>query len=186
MKIDGNNLFQNTNNLKSTTKVKNSGNFKEELELIHGLEETEDIKVEYDKNDLDKNAFLHLLTTQLANQDPLNPMDDREFIAQLAQFSSLEQMNNLNVKMQDLVDAVDFLTLQYIDGNVIVANEIYKIKRGLEEYLGIDFDKLIEDEIKNPDKETEVEEDKEIEIEEIENETLDLESRMNSYRINKP
>ncbi|MCL2572967.1 MAG: hypothetical protein FWE34_00265 [Defluviitaleaceae bacterium] len=47
-------------------------------------------------NDLDRNAFLNLLVTQLRHQDPLNPMDDREFIAQLAQFSSLEQMQNLN------------------------------------------------------------------------------------------
>jgi hypothetical protein len=48
-------------------------------------------------NDLDRNAFLNLLVTQLRHQDPMNPMDDREFIAQLAQFSSLEQMQNLNV-----------------------------------------------------------------------------------------
>jgi hypothetical protein len=47
-------------------------------------------------NDLDRNAFLNLLVTQLRHQDPMNPMDDREFIAQLAQFSSLEQMQNLN------------------------------------------------------------------------------------------
>lgn len=46
--------------------------------------------------DLDKDAFLRLLTTQLGNQDPLNPTEDREFIAQMAQFSSLEQMQNLN------------------------------------------------------------------------------------------
>ena len=47
-------------------------------------------------NDLDRNAFLNLLITQLRHQDPLNPMDDREFVAQLAQFSALEQMQNLN------------------------------------------------------------------------------------------
>ena len=47
-------------------------------------------------NDLDRNAFLNLLMTQLRYQDPLNPMDDREFIAQMAQFSSLEQMQQLN------------------------------------------------------------------------------------------
>ena len=44
---------------------------------------------------LGKDAFLELLVTQLQNQDPLNPMDDKEFIAQLAQFSSLEQMSNV-------------------------------------------------------------------------------------------
>ena len=66
-------------------------------ELIYkfGAKDNEASKNEK-KNNLDKDAFLRLLTTQLANQDPLNPIEDREFIAQLAQFSSLEQMQNLN------------------------------------------------------------------------------------------
>ncbi|BCB96467.1 hypothetical protein JZK55_13890 [Dissulfurispira thermophila] len=50
--------------------------------------------------DLDKNAFLNLLIAQLKNQDPLNPMKDQEFIAQLATFSSLEQMGNMNKNME--------------------------------------------------------------------------------------
>ncbi len=45
---------------------------------------------------LDRDAFLKLLITQLRNQDPLSPMEDKEFIAQLAQFSSLEQMQAVN------------------------------------------------------------------------------------------
>lgn len=45
---------------------------------------------------LGKNDFLQLLVTQLKNQDPLNPMDDKEFVAQMAQFSALEQMQNMN------------------------------------------------------------------------------------------
>ncbi len=48
------------------------------------------------RGELDKDAFLKLLIVQMRYQDPLNPMDDKEFVAQLAQFSALEQMNNLN------------------------------------------------------------------------------------------
>lgn len=50
-------------------------------------------------NDLDKNAFLNLLVTQMRYQDPLNPTQDKEFLAQMAQFSSLEQMQNLNTSV---------------------------------------------------------------------------------------
>lgn len=50
-------------------------------------------------SDLDKDAFLRLLVTQLQYQDPLDPMDNTEFVSQMAQFSALEQMQNLNTTM---------------------------------------------------------------------------------------
>ena len=49
---------------------------------------------------LDKDDFMNLLITQLQNQDPLNPTDSTEFTAQLAQFSSLEQLSNVNQNIQ--------------------------------------------------------------------------------------
>lgn len=52
---------------------------------------------------LGKNEFLQLLTTQMRYQDPLNPTNDREFIAQLAQFSSLEQSQNINSSVQQMM-----------------------------------------------------------------------------------
>lgn len=46
-----------------------------------------------------KDEFLKLLVAQLRNQDPLNPMDGQEFAAQLAQFSSVEQLMAMNVRL---------------------------------------------------------------------------------------
>jgi flagellar basal-body rod modification protein FlgD len=52
------------------------------------------------ENTLGKEAFLNLLVTQLKYQDPLNPMENTEFVAQLSQFSSLEQLWNVNENLQ--------------------------------------------------------------------------------------
>lgn len=91
------------------------------------------------KNDLDKDAFLRLLTTQLANQDPLNPMEDKEFIAQLAQFSSLEQMQNLNKnlteKSEEMLELLDLMNLNQIQANVEILKEITNIRKAMEAYM---------------------------------------------------
>jgi len=58
---------------------------------------------------LGRNAFLNLLVTQLQNQDPLEPQADGEFLAQLAQFSSLEQLQHIQdelVAMRMLMQGV--------------------------------------------------------------------------------
>ena len=50
-----------------------------------------------------KDDFMQLLIAQLKNQDPMKPMDDKEFITQLAQFSSLEATEKLNTQLEDLL-----------------------------------------------------------------------------------
>ncbi|HZJ58028.1 MAG TPA: flagellar hook capping FlgD N-terminal domain-containing protein [Clostridia bacterium] len=52
------------------------------------------------KTQLGKDEFLKILIIQLQNQDPLNPMEDKDFIAQMAQFSTLEQIQNLGKDFQ--------------------------------------------------------------------------------------
>ncbi|WP_243663294.1 flagellar hook assembly protein FlgD [Rhodothermus marinus] len=55
--------------------------------------------------ELDKEAFLRLLVTQLRYQDPINPLDSREFAAQLAQFSTVEQLIGINETLAAQSDA---------------------------------------------------------------------------------
>lgn len=57
------------------------------------------------RSGLGKNDFLNLLVTQLRYQDPLSPMDNTQFISQMAQFSSLESMNNVEKAVNNLNDS---------------------------------------------------------------------------------
>src|SRR5512141_1215692 len=82
---------------------------------------------------LGKDDFLQLLVTKLQHQDPLNPQDDADYIAQLAQFSSLEQMNNI----ADGISASnqwDFLQMQSLN-NAMASGLIGKEVRA--EYNGV-------------------------------------------------
>mgnify|MGYP001089843177 FL=1 len=71
---------------------------------------------------LDKDAFMLLLVTQFKYQEPLNPMEDKEFIAQLSQFSSLEQLMNLNESMTGLTDATN--SQQMINATSFIGKEV--------------------------------------------------------------
>lgn len=78
-----------------------------------------------DNSALGKDDFLNLLVTQLQYQDPLDPMDDTEFIAQMAQFSSLEQMQNISLST-DQAKAHDMI------GNYAYATTINSITGAYE------------------------------------------------------
>ncbi|HAU68516.1 MAG TPA: hypothetical protein DCW52_08980 [Gammaproteobacteria bacterium] len=59
-----------------------------------------------EQDDLGRDAFLTLLTTQLNNQDPLDPMDNEAFVAQLAQFSSVEGIKGMQSSLEDMVSGM--------------------------------------------------------------------------------
>ena len=65
-----------------------------------GNSNTANVSTAKSNQSLGKDDFLKLLVTQLQSQDPLNPMDDKEFIAQMAQFTSLEQMQKFSLNME--------------------------------------------------------------------------------------
>jgi flagellar basal-body rod modification protein FlgD len=73
---------------------------------------------------VNKDDFLKLLIAQMKNQDPLNPMDGTQYVAELAQFSSLEQLQNMNDNMTSSINANYTLT-QSIN-NTLAANLIGK------------------------------------------------------------
>jgi flagellar hook assembly protein FlgD len=71
----------------------------EQLEKLNKIEKDETNNKRIANQELDKDAFLTLMTTQLKYQNPLEPMDNKEMVAQMAQFSSVEQLNNLAAAM---------------------------------------------------------------------------------------
>ncbi len=84
-----------------------------------------------------KDAFLTLLVTQLQNQDPMNPSDSTEFTSQLAQFSELEGIENVNANLEDLktlqTNQSYSQAVSYIGKNVLASGNTVFINSGVPE-----------------------------------------------------
>jgi flagellar basal-body rod modification protein FlgD len=74
-------------------------------------------------NELGKNEFLKLLVAQLENQDPTNPQDNGEFVAQLAQFSSLEETQKMSTSFANFTTA--FQSTQHLQATSLVGRPVH-------------------------------------------------------------
>ena len=90
------------------------------------------------KQQMGKDEFLTLLIAQLSHQDPTNPMDNTEFVAQMAQFSSLEQMHNMSNGFEKIAsvmhnnDAISTIgkTVEIEMGTDKITGVVEKVVRG--------------------------------------------------------
>jgi flagellar basal-body rod modification protein FlgD len=97
------------------------------------------------KTTLDRDDFLKILITQLQHQDPSAPLQDKEFIAQMAQFSSLEQMTNMSqgfTKLSGLLassEASSFLgkTVSIAQGDTTITGKVTEVIRGDSPLVGV-------------------------------------------------
>jgi flagellar basal-body rod modification protein FlgD len=88
--------------------------------MVDGIGTTTNNNVEYatqSNSEMDKDAFLKLMIAQLQNQDPLEPLDGTDYSAQLAQFSSLEQLQNINDNLNMSLDA-NYLLSQSVNNTM--------------------------------------------------------------------
>ncbi|MHC4377414.1 MAG: flagellar hook assembly protein FlgD [Planctomycetota bacterium] len=76
--------------------------------------------------ELDKDAFMQLLVAQMQNQDPLEPQSNEEFVAQLANFSTLEQMElmNANLETMAVLDQSNALLSQLSESSNLIGKEV--------------------------------------------------------------
>ena len=75
------------------------------------------------KNTLDQNDFLRLLVTKMSSQDPMNPQGDSEFIAQMAQFSALEQSKSMTADIALLKAQQEVSTANGLIGRNVTITE---------------------------------------------------------------
>lgn len=92
---------------------------------------------------LDKDDFLQMLVAQLQSQDPLNPMDATGFTAQLAQFSSLEQLHNVNSTLEGLVTSQSIMqnsqAIQFIGKTISALGNTIAVKDGVSSPIQVDL-----------------------------------------------
>jgi flagellar basal-body rod modification protein FlgD len=95
---------------------------------------------------LGKDDFLKILLTQLTHQDPTKPLEDREFVAQMAQFSTLEQMSNMNGEIAKVLAVLARSQAVALLGKTVeILNGTQTITGTVDEVAGNEFPQILVD-----------------------------------------
>ncbi len=96
------------------------------------------------KTTMGKNDFLKILMTQLTHQDPTEPMDDKDFIGQMAQFSTLEQITNLNEGISKVLSIISRSQAFALIGKMVeIETNNGKVSGIVEEVTGGEFPQVL-------------------------------------------
>ena len=127
---------------KNTPSKKNLG---ERLNELAGREKESRFVDRKKHNKLGQDGFLKLLSHQLTNQDPMEPMDQKRFAADLAQFSQLEQLTNINTKMnktsENLPMQNKFYGASFVGKHILTDGATVNYKEGNQPSLAFHLDK---------------------------------------------
>ena len=95
-----------------------------------GVKSSNEKEAEKNKSNLGQEDFLKLMTTQLQNQDPFAPMENGDFIAQMAQFSTVTGITEMSTEMKALNEKVDGFRIatasQYLGHSVLVPGNVVR------------------------------------------------------------
>jgi len=95
---------------------------------------------------LGKDDFLKILLTQLRYQDPTKPLEDREFVAQMAQFSTLEQMSNMNGEMAKVLGVLArSQAVSLLGKHVEIMDGAHYVAGAVDEVSGSEFPQILVD-----------------------------------------
>ena len=115
------------------------------MSAIEGIKTMSQLRAEQSQpevQDLDRNAFLKLFTTQLQNQNPLDPMKNEAFVAQLAQFSALEATTAMSASFSDFV--VSQQEERILRGSSLLGKQVFAQDVAMDQPGGVSLDGVIQ------------------------------------------
>jgi flagellar basal-body rod modification protein FlgD len=88
------------------------------------------------KDTVSKDGFLKILAAELQNQDPMNAQDNTQYVAQMAQFTALEQMQNLNASMEEMNTSIgNLMTSEKFQQGSLMLGKTAVISLGDDKYI---------------------------------------------------